>query len=150
LTIDSVEKEDKKSQDIFPTATNIKVFNGEVFFPSGEYWSFSNGHRIPQEPIYVFTSGVMPNGEVFRRRQDGVVYLHRFDGTVITHYPDGTRFTSRMVILKDPVEDFEDWVFVGLKVMVEHPIYAAVIFNSLSGNIHIRMPKVSLTSQPIS
>jgi len=87
---------------------------------------------------------------------------------MITHYPDGTRFTTRMVINSEPVsfsknfqwsisyvfkisshlltftgsqvEEFEDWVFVGLKYMVEHPNYSSVIFNTLSGNVHLRLP----------
>lgn len=34
----------------------------------------------------------------------------------------------------------EGWVVVGLKYMVEHPNYCNVIFNTLSGNAHIRLP----------
>lgn len=205
-----------------------------------------NGKRVTKPPIYVFTTGPLAGGEVFRRRQDGVVYLHRYDGTVITHYPDGTRFTTRMVITEkdsplaardarasmrarssistsnvydtplpaeergeaeeeeedeedeeeeemvnekqevkapkknrrsaeppklaakprvkvkekkkketeeeeeetpaEPIEapeedeEFSDWVFVGLKYMIEHPNYSTVLFNSLSGNVHLKLP----------
>lgn len=170
-------------------------------------WQVINGTKVAQPPIYVFTTGPLAGGEVFRRRQDGVVYLYRYDGTVITHYPDGTRFTTRMVIMEkdtpapptpppkspqpvnseaegmeasrekfqknlpqyeeeegegeeetelqqgdkvpqpevlqiddDEDEEFSDWVFVGLKYMIEHPNYSTVLFNTLSGNVHLKLP----------
>ncbi|ODM95833.1 hypothetical protein Ocin01_10838, partial [Orchesella cincta] len=124
----------------FGSASIVKIFNGEVILPNGQLWKVVNGKKVSSNPIYVFTTGPLSGGEIFRRRQDGVVYLHRYDGTVITHYPDGTRFTTRMVVQENPSEEFDDWVFVGLKYMIEHPNYCTVLFNTLSGNAHLKLP----------
>ncbi|CAG7835532.1 unnamed protein product [Allacma fusca] len=118
-----------------------KVFRGDVIMPNGDFFHISNSRRTKRAPLYVFTSGTLPGGESFRRRQDGTMTVYGNDGCCITHYPDGTRFTTRMIVSEKLIPDFEDWVVVGMKYMIEHPNYAPVIFNTLSGNAHIRLPQ---------
>lgn len=44
------------------------------------------------------------------------------------------------LFMKLQPEELDGWVVVGLKYMIEHPNYCGVIFNTLSGNSHIRLP----------
>jgi hypothetical protein len=64
VAIRSALRDPDNMPEIFSLAKNVRIYNGEVILPSGEFWSFVDGKKEPHDPIFVFTSGPLPDGEV--------------------------------------------------------------------------------------
>ncbi|XP_046391081.1 sperm-associated antigen 17-like isoform X2 [Ischnura elegans] len=114
--------------------------------PTGRRYRGAPGGGISQDlpPQWVRQATDLEANEMFWCREDGVQSLLKADGSLTVIFPDGTRICSK---LKEE-EETDDFIFVSLDFILEHPLYARVTLEGGSALLTVGHENIRLGVSP--
>ncbi|KAK6629958.1 hypothetical protein RUM43_003779 [Polyplax serrata] len=156
----SPQENEYDCEEVRPRVTMGPTFiRYELVTSCGEKIIVDRGEVTPSRAIEVFQNKDIQSNKLFFRREDGTDYVINSSGALCVQFPDGTKISSVPTECTEKItrnenqagkedediSDFElDCVYVYLKVTVEHPDYATVVYDSQTEKWTVLLPFESI------